>query len=308
MTPIAEGQKPMADAADAGPVAAGLPTYDKLMWPTLRALRDLGGSGSIQEIDAKVAGLEGFSDALLSIPHKSGPQSEIAYRLAWARTYLGKGGVIENSDRGVWSVTAKGGTVTEADVARIPAQVRRESARLRKVHQPGSVPGELSEVNGDGPVDSADDAWRDSLLAVIQATKPDAFERLCQRILREAGFTRVEVTGRSGDGGIDGVGVLRLSLVGFQVLFQSKRVKGSLGAPVVRDFRGAMTGRADKGIIITTGSFTPEAKREATRDGAPPIELIDGTQLCDLLRQYDLGVHTVEVVRIDKEWFADLAR
>jgi restriction system protein len=296
-----------------GAAAGSLPSYDKLMWPTLRALRELGGSGSIQEIDSKVAMLEGFSDAQLSVPHKDGPQTEIGYRLAWARTYLGKGGAIANSDRGVWALTAQGATMTAEDVCQIPARVRRESTRLRR-QQEHRDSGPASELDGATPatrpldLDPADESWRDALLSVIQEASPESFERLAQRLLREAGFTRVEVTGRSGDGGIDGVGVLRLSLVGFQVLYQAKRVKGALGAPVVRDFRGAMTGRADKGIIITTGSFTPEAKREATRDGAPPIELIDGTQLCDILRKYNLGVHPVTLIRIDREWFANLPR
>jgi restriction system protein len=135
--------------------------------------------------------------------------------------------------------------------------------------------------------------------------EPAAFERLCQRLLREAGFIKVEVTGRSGDGGIDGIGVLRMNLVSFQVLFQCKRWKGSVGAAVVRDFRGAMVGRADKGLVITTSSFTSEARREATRDGAPAIDLIDGEMLCQLLKEHNLGlsVQMVEQVELDEIFF-----
>ncbi len=135
---------------------------------------------------------------------------------------------------------------------------------------------------------------------------PDAFERLAQRLLREAGFVKVEVTGRSGDGGIDGIGVLRINLVSFQVLFQCKRYQGSVGSGAVRDFRGAMVGRSDKGLIITTGTFSGEAKKEATRDGAPPIELIEGDSLCDLLKSLKLGVTTemVERIVVEADWFA----
>jgi restriction system protein len=134
------------------------------------------------------------------------------------------------------------------------------------------------------------------------------FERLCQRVLRESGFTRVEVTGRSGDGGIDGIGVLRIALLSFHVFFQCKRYKGSVGAPAIRDFRGAMVGRTDKGLLITTGSFTAEAKREATRDGAPVLDLIDGETLCQILKNLALGVTTrqVEEVTIDPAWFATI--
>jgi restriction system protein len=143
---------------------------------------------------------------------------------------------------------------------------------------------------------------------VLTGIKPDAFERLAQRVLRESGFVKVEVTGRSGDGGVDGVGVLRLALLSFQVYFQCKRYKGSVSAGAIRDFRGAMIGRTDKGLFITTGTFTAEAKKEATRDGAPPIDLIDGDQLCELLKNLKLGVATkmVEEVAVAPEWFGGI--
>jgi restriction system protein len=138
--------------------------------------------------------------------------------------------------------------------------------------------------------------------------QPSAFERLAQRLLRESGFVKVEVTGRSGDGGIDGVGVLRLKLLSFITLFQCKRYTGTVGAGAVRDFRGAMVGRSDKGLIITTGTFSADARREATRDGAPAIELIDGDELCNLLRELKLGLSTevVEHVIVDLAWFSQL--
>jgi len=142
------------------------------------------------------------------------------------------------------------------------------------------------------------------LLDILRGIKPDAFERLCQRILRESGFTKVEVTGRSGDGGIDGAGVLRVNLISFHVRFQCKRYTGSVGPREIRDFRGAMVGRADKGLFITTGRFTRDAANEAARDGAPAIDLIDGIDLCDLLRKLELGVETV--VRPRSEFFEGL--
>ena len=118
----------------------------------------------------------------------------------------------------------------------------------------------------------------------------------------------VEVTGRSGDGGIDGSGVLRVKLISFHVLFQCKRYAGSVSASEIRDFRGAMVGRADKGLFITTGAFTKDAKREAVRDGAPAIDLIDGMDLCILLRDLGLGIstETVKVVKPRQEFFDGL--
>ena len=129
--------------------------------------------------------------------------------------------------------------------------------------------------------------------------------RLCQRILKESGFIKVDVTGRGGDSGIDGIGVLRLNLLSFHVFFQCKRWKGSVGAPVIRDFRGAMVGRADKGLVMTTGTFTVDARKEATRGGAPPIDLIDGAALCELLKDLKIGVETrnVEQVFVEQQAF-----
>ncbi len=143
---------------------------------------------------------------------------------------------------------------------------------------------------------------------ILRRIPPDAFERLCQRVLRESGFVKVEVTGRTGDGGMDGAGVLRVNLLSFHVRFQCKRYAGAVGTREIRDFRGAMVGRADKELFLTTGGFTKDAQREAVRDGAPAIDLIDGRDLCDLLKDHRLGVstETVEVVTPNPEFFARL--
>jgi restriction system protein len=187
--------------------------------------------------------------------------------------------------------------MSDAEISAVPKRVRDQD-RHRRSRSEG-----IEEISASEDV--AEASWRDQLLAALLSMKPDAFERLCQRVLRESGFTKVEVTGRSGDGGIDGTGVLRLNLLSFHVLFQSKRFRDSVGAPVVRDFRGAMVGRADKGLIMTTGTFTPEARRESTRDGAPAIDLIDGDALCDLLKKLKIGVaiRVVEEVEVDPGYF-----
>lgn len=148
--------------------------------------------------------------------------------------------------------------------------------------------------------------WMEPLLLSLRAMDPAGFERLCQRLLREAGFTQVEVTGRGGDGGVDGAAVLRVNLLSFHVLFQCKRWSSPIGSSVVRDFRGAMVGRADKGLIITTSTFTAEARREAVRDGAATIDLIEGEALCELLRQHRIGVivRMIEDVSVDESALA----
>jgi len=278
-----------------------LPTFDRLMKPLLRALGALGGSGSVGEIYDKVVELEQFSDEVLSQLHdpENSTNTEIWYRLAWARTYLKKYGLLENSTRGVWALTAKAKKIEDVD----PQDVVRTVRALDKKDAPAKPP-EL------GPVDvPEEEAWQRQLHAILtQKLSPGAFEKLVQRLLRESGFTQVEVTGRSGDGGIDGRGIARVhGLMSFHVLFQCKRYKGSVSAGEIRDFRGAMVGRADKGLFLSTGTFSPAAIKEATRDGAPPIDLIDGAELADKLKELGLGVRreVVEVFKIDDKWFED---
>jgi restriction system protein len=171
---------------------------------------------------------------------------------------------------------------------------------IAPVHLNGvSSHSEQDKPNEARPAYSAfETPWQDRLLECLLKMKPPAFERLCQKILKDSGFIKVEVTGRSGDGGIDGIGVFRLNLLSFHVFFQCKRWKGSVGASVIRDFRGAMVGRADKGLVMTTGTFTTDARREATRDGAPAIDLVDGETLCELLKGLKIGVSIRKVEHV----------
>lgn len=285
-----------------------LPSFDELMNPTLEALRQLGGSGTIAEIDARAAEIAQLSDEQLEIPHNpdKGGQTEVEYRFAWTRTYLKKAGYLENSQRGVWALTPKG---REAGTLE-PKNVKRNVRQQQKNHPQPSFASADSYIDADTPDDASDvTSWRDALLDVLLNLHPSAFERLVQRLLRESGFIQVEVTGKTGDGGIDGKGIMRLGgMLSFHVIFQCKRYRGSVSANQVRDFRGAMVGRADKGLLITTGNFTKDAIREATRDGAPAIDLIDGDLLIDRLRELELGITTKQVTHIfvDETWFANI--
>jgi restriction system protein len=228
--------------------------------------------------------------------------SELAYRLAWTRSYLKAWGALENSERGVWTLTDKGEKVVASDVEAIKREVRAVGQeRRRNTLDEAPAEGGTSRVVETQAVD-----WKERLLIILTDIKPDAFERLCQRLMRESGFTRMEVTGKSGDGGIDGIGVLRVNLVSFRVVFQAKRWKGSVGSQEIRLFQSAMLGRADKGLMITTGTFTGDAKKEATRDGAPAVDLVDGEGLCDLLRDLKLGVTPVTDYRVSEDFFRSL--
>ncbi len=278
-----------------------IPFHD-LLNATLQALHDLGDSGRNQEIHDKAVEILKLSEEEIAKPLKpdQSEPTEVSYNLGWARSYLKRYGLLQNSSRGVWALTAEGKDISEVDGKEVE-RVVNEQLKQEKKSKRANVASDLENTDEnlqkfEDP--DLEDEWRDELSASLSKMHPSAFERLCQRILRESGFTQVEVTGRGGDGGIDGVGVLRLGgFLSIRVLFQCKRYKGSIGAGIVRDFRGAMVGRTDKGLIVTTGSFTPAAQREATRDGAPEIDLVDGEQLIDKLKELSLGVETEEVVR-----------
>ena len=270
-----------------------VPSFKDLMNPTLDAIRQAGGSASIGEITELVIRGRNLPESVTSELHGDGPQTELEYRLSWARTYLKQRGLITNSVRGVWALTALGAETPTVDPDDVAQEVRRSIVQSRgQSIQPDSADGHES--------------WQEHLIELLLEMSPDAFERLCSRMLRESGFIEVTVTGRSGDGGVDGHGIIRMGgLISFPVLFQCKRFRGSVTPNLVRDFRGAMAGRSDKGLLVTTGNFTREARREATRDGAPPIDLIDGSSLAEKLKELELGVKTemVEEVSIDREWF-----
>ena len=279
-----------------------IPSYDSFMNPVLLALKLLGGSGTNDEINNKVIETMGLSDSQLEVIHNEqrGSQSEVEYRLHWARTYLKKFGMLENSSRGVWALTPKARQIESVDTNDVKRFVRAQRKKLKAEREKDEIEETEQELS-----------WKEEVLIALLKMDPSAFERLVQRLLRESGFTQVEVTGRSGDGGIDGKGIMRLSgLLSFHVIFQCKRYSGSVGANHVRDFRGAMVGRADKGLMVTTGNFTKDAIREATRDGAPAIDLIDGDQLVDKLRELGLGIRTrtieVEQVEVDHDWLASI--
>ena len=287
------------------PEKISLPKYDDLFEPTLGALKALGGSGSIEEVDDAVAAAIGTTQAQLDATYAKSGAAVLPDRMAWARSWLKMPGFVANPKRGVWVLTEEGRLAAgkpNAELKRAVSAAYKASLAAKKAAE-ASQEGGAEQEPGEGA-----GSWYDQLLQRVQAIEPAAFERLCQRLLRESGSTRVEVSGKSGDGGIDGVGVLRMNLISFQILFQCKRWKGSVGSEVVRNFRGAMQGRADKGLVITTGAFTAEARKEATRDGAPAIDLIDGEAFCALLKELRLGVRvetrTVEDVVLDERFFA----
>jgi restriction system protein len=289
----------------------------ELLYPTLLALDSLGGSGSIHEIVPWVVEHEGYGEDVTSPMQGEGPRTVFEYRMAWARTILKQLELVASGGRGVWIITEAGTKVLEKanpiEVLRRLNHARRQpmvepsgrNSGIQPDLSSASAPAELFSFNTFVALVEEEDSWKPALLETILRLSPKGFEHLTLRLLREHGLENLEVMGGPSDGGIDGVGDMRLGLLRFPMVFQCKRYVGSVGPSIVRDFRGAMQGRTDKGLLITTGRFTREAELEATRAGTSPIDLIDGDQLCELMRDAGLGLRTVTKIALDDSFFDD---
>jgi restriction system protein len=279
------------------------PEFLRYCIPIIEVLRDLGGSGRPAEVTDLVLERLSISEAEQEITNQNGG-SRVRNQVAWARFYLVKAGLLSSSQRGVWGLTKKGeeAKLDDASVLSMFKSIAKEFAREKQKKK--DKPTDTAEDETDVDTVETGEDYRAALLAILRALTPDGFERICQRLLRESGFQQVTVTGKSGDGGIDGHGILQINpLVSFKVLFQCKRYQGAVAVSTIRDFRGALQGRADKGIVLTTGTFTTDAKREALRDGATPIELVDGDKLVDMFESLCLGLRPKKDYEIDEQFF-----
>jgi len=271
--------------------------------PLIEVLKELGGSGKPSEVTDIIIEKLKIPEKEVEEILKSGV-SRVRNQIAWTRMYLVKSGFLDSSKRGVWSLTEKGfqANLTDEDVYNCFQEIRNTLSQKNEILKPKEA-GHTEDDDQEDVLEFID--YRTELLNTFKGLSPDGFERLCQRLLRESGFEQVKVTGKSGDGGIDGVGILQVNpFVSFDVLFQCKRYKGAVSSSQIRDFRGAMLGRADKGIIITTGNFTSDAKKEARRV-PPPIELVDGEQLVKMFENLELGLKPKKDYDLDYDFFED---
>ena len=282
------------------------PQFVQYFQPVIDALVELGGSGQPSEVKELIAEKLNITEDEQGEQISSG-ESRFSSKVSWARFYLVKADLIDSSTRGVWSLTEKGrnAKLSNEEALQLFQNIHQQfAADGKKRKEKPSVTSDNKSTSDELPDEDGD--HRTILLKKLMSLPADGFERLCQRLLRESGFESVTVTGKSGDGGLDGIGILQVNaFVSFKVLFQCKRYSGSVSPSQVRDFRGAMMGRADKGIILTTGTFTSEAKKEAVRDGVPPIELVDGEKLLDMFETLELGLKPKKAYDIDEKFFDD---
>lgn len=269
-----------------------IPRATALLMPVFVALRELGDSGKNEEILQQIIKDLNIPDEIADIQHKGKPgKTELSYQTDWARTYLKMYGIIENSSRGVWTILPDYVSKEEEEVEKVVNEARKKAAVTGVTPKPTVVPPET-------------EPWRELLESVLQNMNPYGFERLAQRLLRECGFTQVEVTKKSGDGGIDGFGKLKINgIFSFNVAFQCKRYKGIVGSAEIRDFRGSLTADIEKGVMITTGSFSKAAMEEATNHGKQQIDLVDGEEFINMLVEYGIGVKPVTTYEVDVEFF-----
>ena len=280
-----------------------IPNYATLIEATFSALKMLGGSGKNDEINSKVAEILELSNEVQDIPHlNSSSLSEVNYRCAWARTILKNYGALENSARSVWTIKPEFTGIDSVDGAIVEKFRNIKSEKTQKFD---TAEEKMEEQGVDVPEEVK--PWRKRLYEVLINMDPYGFERLTQRVLRECGFTNVVVTKKSGDGGIDGTGKLKINgIFSFNIAFQCKRYQGSVGAGDIRDFRGSLTTDIEKGVFITTGSFSKPAIEEASNPGKQQIDLIDGEEFITKLAEFGIGVKEVKDYEIDEQFFAKI--
>ncbi len=288
-----------------------IPRYTKLLQATFSALKKLGGSGNNEDILNQIIMDLGIPDEVADIPHKGNPnKTELSYQADWARTYLRIFGVIENSARSVWSICPKYVSIDELDEKVIVEYVHKNGASSKsdkKASVTENNPEDDDPTNDDIEYPDELKPWREKLAVILQNMDPYGFERLAQRVLRECGFSQVTVTKKSGDGGIDGTGKLKIKgIFSFNVAFQCKRYKGVVGPGEIRDFRGSLTNSIEKGVMITTGTFSKSAREEASNPGKKQIDLVDGEEFITMIAKYSIGVNRITTYTIDEEFFSKI--
>ncbi|MDE5654361.1 MAG: restriction endonuclease [Clostridia bacterium] len=288
-------------------MAVKVPTYDRLINPCFMAIKALGGSASNEEIYDEVIRQLSLPESVLEVQQTGHlGMSKVSYNLAWARTYLKKFGAIINTARSIWTISSEFSDIEAVDarkVVEIVKSLEAQSINKKTQQEQRKIEKDLIVSEDEQPEEVS--SWRLRMLEILQNMNPYGFERFVQLLLRNCGIDNVEVTKKSGDGGIDGTGQYKLSgIFSFKLAFQCKRYTGNVGTGEIRDFRGSLSTDIEKAIFVTTGSFSPAAKSEAKAPGKKPIDLMDGEMLIDKIAELKLGVSPKTVYEIDDKFYA----
>ena len=318
-----------------------IPMHDALMLPVLRLCAEK--VWVMRELVARVADDLGLTEPEREQLIPSGSMTLINNRVHWAKTYLKQGGLLAQPKRAQVAITERGKEVLRRNPARIDSALLKEFSEFRAflgrtksgdtpaASPPASGPGALPNVGvavvpvaaadaGGTPEEqiaaaslALDEALRDALLARVLEGTPAFFEGMIVDLLLAMGYggSRAdagEQLGGTGDGGIDGV--IREDRLGLdRIYLQAKRYGpgNSVGSEAVQAFMGALVGKgAQKGVLITTSSFTRAAVGVAAQPGHLRLVLIDGDELTRLMVRFGVGVRvaqTVEITLVDLGYF-----
>lgn len=305
----------------------GVPSYEELMLPLLRALAD-GQEHNMRTLREGLATTLGLTEADRRALLPSGKQPVFANRLGWAKTYLDKAGLLETVRRGVYRLTDEGRKLLDSNPSEVSnATLARygsfqsfigDDAATGDDEAPAALPVLATKRTPQEQLEEAYSQLRHEtekeLLALVLKVSPAFFERLVVDLLVRMGYggtvedaDKALTVGRSGDGGIDGL--IKEDPLGLDTVYiQAKRWQHNVGRPEVQAFAGSLEGeRARKGVLITTSGFTKEAREYVGRIDKR-IVLIDGQQLASLMFKNGVGVASVaayELKRVDSDYFEE---
>ena len=284
------------------------PKFVQYFQPVIDGLRDLGSSAKPKEVYGWISEHHDIPKAEIEGTTKGG-QSKFENKVGWARFYLAKAGLIDTEQRGVWVLTEEGrkANLSHEDAYTMFRTIHEGFPRGDKSSEEAEVRSPTDDEDASAPDEKEylnQDEIQERLVELLRSVSDKGFEELCARLLRHIGFENVKVTGQSGDQGIDGEGYLLINrFVCTKVMFQCKRYKNTVQPKEIRDFRGAIQGRAERGIFLTTGTFTKGAREEAARENAAAIELVDIDRLLELMIEEGLGVKETKALTIEPGFF-----
>jgi len=300
-----------------------IPDFQSFFKPLLEIAAD-GEEHSLKEAREKLAKIFELNEEDLNELLPSGTQKKFDNRVAWAKSYLVQAKILETTRRAHFKITDRGRKLLAQGHDRIDVKILSQFPEFVEFHAPNkqnkSTSGASSEeTSSETPEEILQKAYQSirnelarEILERIKSNSPSFFEKLVIDLMVAMGYggSRADAgksVGQSGDEGIDGI--IKEDRLGLDVIYlQAKRWEGTVGRPEIQKFVGALHGkRARKGVFITTGKFSDEA-REYVRTIDPKVILIDGRELSEYMIDLNLGTSTAvtyEIKRIDTDYFTE---